>query len=50
MDNVSYTDFISGEVISNPTRGELQAVQVFSRVLVEDFDYPKRTFIVAICQ
>ncbi len=50
MDNVSYTDFISGEVISNPTRGELQAVQILSRVLVEDFDYPKRTFIVTICQ
>ena len=41
MDNVSYTDYISGEIIPNPTREELQAVQVFSRMLVEDFDYPK---------
>ena len=49
MDNVNYTDFISEEIIPNPTREELQAVQVFSRILVEDFGYAKRTFIVRSC-
>ena len=34
------TDFISGELVKS-TPEEIEAVQVFSRILVEDYNYPK---------
>ena len=33
-------DFISGQSVS-ATREELEAVQVFSKILVDDYGYPK---------